>query len=264
MKYGWIKTNILDMWHEPKYNSERINQLLFCDPVAVIKDKNNYFYIEKNDGYTGWVDKRFVRLISKIDWNRFRNQKKQFVTAKTIKIFDSTQNKPIEPFELFYGTELNIISHKNSFSSIKLPDGNRIVSKSSGIQPICNKKDKVTGDLLVKEARRFIGIPYLWGGITSVGFDCSGLVQTIFRRFGIDVPRDTKQQINAGTAINKETIRTGDLLFFERHVGFAIGRHKLIHASIGGNGVRINSLKKGEDDFREDLATSLKTVRRIV
>ena len=78
------------------------------------------------------------------------------------------------------------------------------------------------------------------------------------------MPRDTKDQINSGVKIDRDKVKTGDLLFFDRHVGFAIGKNKIIHSSVSGGGVRINSLMSDTKDYRKDLDESFKTARRII
>ena len=86
MKYGWITINITDMWHKPKYNSERVNQLLFADFVKIVEEKNNFCQVEKLDGYTGWVDKRFIALCTMKTFKQFANTSKYIVSAKTVKL----------------------------------------------------------------------------------------------------------------------------------------------------------------------------------
>jgi len=102
---------------------------------------------------------------------------------------------------------------------------------------------------IVKTAFKFMGVPYVFGGSTPNGFDCSGFVQYVFRLNGIKVPRMAHHQYYAGTPIKKSQIRPGDLVFFETytagisHVGIYIGNSRFIHASSRG-AVRINSLKE--------------------
>jgi cell wall-associated NlpC family hydrolase len=117
---------------------------------------------------------------------------------------------------------------------------------------------------VIREARRFLGVPYLWGGISPAGFDCSGFVRAIFSRFGIRVPRDTRDQVKAGIKVDRVNVRPGDLLFFNRHVGIALRHNRMIHASLGGGGVGINSLRPGDDDYRKDLDDSFVTARRLL
>jgi cell wall-associated NlpC family hydrolase len=148
--------------------------------------------------------------------------------------------------------------------AVSLPDGRLVAVKKRNVAPIRKRMTSVSARALTAEARKFLGVPYLWGGITSTGFDCSGLVQAVFATFGITMPRDTKDQIRSGTGVARDRIRMGDLLFFDRHVGIATGDSRIIHASRGGGGVTLNSLTPGEPDYRPDLAASFRQARRIL
>lgn len=105
-------------------------------------------------------------------------------------------------------------------------------------------------EALVKTAKDFIGIPYLWGGVSSDdGFDCSGLTMTVYQLNGLNLPRNSKKQFDAGTAVNKNDLQKGDLVFFSlrgksnvSHVGIYIGDGKFIHASSHGKKIQIDSL----------------------
>jgi cell wall-associated NlpC family hydrolase len=150
-------------------------------------------------------------------------------------------------------------------AEVVLPNGGAVLLKAGALRPIdSNMTPSVTGRLIVREAQKFLGTPYLWGGLSPAGFDCSGLVRAVFARFGRYVPRDTKDQINAGHKVPRECIKSGDLVFFERHVGIAIGQSRIIHASLAGGGVRINSLVPGTADYREDLDNRYSQARRIL
>ena len=99
-------------------------------------------------------------------------------------------------------------------------------------------------------AQDMVGKPYRYGGNSPNGFDCSGLVQYSYSRVGISVPRTTRSQLNAGTAVSKRSLRTGDLVFFDQegkkfsHVGIYIGNGRFVHAPSSGKRVRINSLNE--------------------
>ncbi len=260
MKYGWITINITDMWHKPKYNSERVNQLLFSDFVKISDEKNNFYHVEKIDGYIGWVDKRFIALCSMKTFKQFSSQCKYIVTSKTVNVHNVKEMKS-PPHFLYYGTTFNGSKLNPNRLKISLPDKTSLIVSSSGAKLISNKT--ISASEIIKEAKKFLSVPYLWGGVTSVGIDCSGFTQTVLSRFGIQIPRDTKDQINFGDKIPRENIKTGDLLFFNRHVGFAIGSKELIHSSVGGGGVSINSLVPKYNEYRRDLDESFKTARRI-
>lgn len=108
------------------------------------------------------------------------------------------------------------------------------------------KEEKIE-DVLISNAKTHLGVPYVWGGKTHKGFDCSGFSQTVFKETGIDIPRTAEEQFKMGTAVNKEELQKGDLIFFETirkgpsHLGIYIGDKKFIHSS-SSKGVNISSI----------------------
>jgi len=252
--------NVTDMWNKPQYNSERVNQLLFADLVKILDDRKNFYLVEKLDKYQGWVDSRFIESCSFKNYQESQKERKFVVTSKSLLVSENT-NSAIDSHLLFYGTKLSGSNTNNNKFKIKLPNKKSILVSSAGIRKI--PMNCISSDV-IKDAKRFLGLPYLWGGLTSVGFDCSGFTQTILARFGIQIPRDTKDQILIGTEVARDAIHKGDLIFFRRHVGFAINKTTFIHTSVGGGGVKINSLDKNEINYRKDLDQTYKTTRRII
>lgn len=100
---------------------------------------------------------------------------------------------------------------------------------------------------LIEFAKKYLGVPYVYGGSSPSGFDCSGFVQYVFSNFGVKLSRTTYTQVNEGVAVSKENLQTGDLVFFGTasnvsHVGIYISNGNFIHASKPGDTVKINSL----------------------
>jgi len=116
---------------------------------------------------------------------------------------------------------------------------------------------------LTNEVDQVIGTPYLWGGTTKAGFDCSGFIQYIFDKYKLDLPRTSKTQAKEGTWVDQDNLRAGDLVFFNTngqgisHVGIFLGENKFAHSS-SSKGVTISSLS--ESYYKNRYVTA----RRVV
>ena len=122
----------------------------------------------------------------------------------------------------------------------------------SGNISIDGKKiyDGEKGSAIVEEAEKYLGVPYVWGGTTPEGFDCSGLVQYVYKSLGIDISRVTYTQVNEGVEVSKEDLQPGDLVFFANngdvhHVGIYAGNGMMIHAPYTGAVVEYQSIEEG-------------------
>ncbi len=121
--------------------------------------------------------------------------------------------------------------------------------KSTGVTPSAYalNKNKPTASAIIATAKKYIGVPYVWGGSTPSGFDCSGFVQYVFKAHGITLPRTSKEQYTVGARVSKSNLKAGDLVFFNTegngvsHLGIYIGNNQFIHASTS-KGVIITSL----------------------
>ncbi|MFH1374954.1 MAG: SH3 domain-containing C40 family peptidase [bacterium] len=262
MRYAFVTTNLLDLRAKPGHGSERRSQLFFGELLKVMSEQKGFCRVRQTDGYTGWADSRFLRAISARGYREHLSSINAVITVRTARIWNKSGSPP--PYFLYYGTRLHVRPDSSGLKRVILADRTSLLVKAGNLTPISMKNSPFpTGARLVAEVKRFLGVPYLWGGITVTGFDCSGLVRTVFSRFGIYIPRDTKDQISKGEKVDRDCIKTGDLLFFRRHVGLAIGRDRLIHASQGSGGVRINALERGLPDYREDLDRDFAQARRM-
>lgn len=126
--------------------------------------------------------------------------------------------------------------------------------KSTGVAPSAaalngsGSAGTATAAKIIATAKKYIGVPYVWGGSSPSGFDCSGFVQYVFKAHGITLPRTAKQQWKVGTSVSKANLRPGDLVYFANtytsgisHLGIYVGNNQFIHAS-SSQGVVISSL----------------------
>jgi hypothetical protein len=167
----------------------------------------------------------------------------------------------------------------NGFVKVSYPDGRTayVEDKFTADFEEWKKLNEESSEKIVKTAKKYMGVPYLWGGTSTKGFDCSGYTKTVYRLNGILLPRDASQQVHTGKLITEDTIdfdklKPGDLLFFGRketetqkeritHVGIYIGDTEFIHAS---GLVKINSLDKSRPNFSEYRYETFIRAKRIL
>ena len=254
-----VNINVADVRAEPKFKSERISQALYNEVVEAIEEKDGYTKAKSSDEYTGWIGSQFLSKQDKRqDYDRY------LITSNfAIGFVDADINsgrKAYFPYGCsLYGNEengfLRFESERYGDLFVNLMDTLKL---SGPIEPSNPNQNRV-----IFESEKFLSAPYLWGGRSFFGIDCSGFAQTIMRRFGWELPRDSKDQASCGFEVYRDDILCGDLLFFPGHVALAITKDRFIHSSSGNGGVAYNSFDKNSPIYHEYLHTEFKTARRI-
>ncbi|MCP4704160.1 MAG: C40 family peptidase [candidate division Zixibacteria bacterium] len=263
MKNGIIIRNIVDLRAKPVFNSERKSQLLYNEPVKIENNRGGYFRVIQPDGYSGWVNENAVQILSGAKLRKYQATLDFRVKSQKAKVKTPIKTKSNVPDFLFYGTNLASVRSEGNFHNMIDFENNRFKISKSKLESIKISKLIKPSDI-IKEAKKFLGVPYLWGGISPFGFDCSGFVRTIYRNFNIELFRDSRDQCKNGKKIALNNIKPADLLFFKGHVAIVIGKNKFIHASLGEGGVAINSLNPNDDIFRKDLFDTYLGARRVL
>jgi hypothetical protein len=166
-------------------------------------------------------------------------------------------------------TEVMLPSGKTGFvpsKQLKLHKGFRSISMGEGSAESISSE---TTEAIIAQAEKLLGVPYLWGGMSAKGVDCSGLVRISHIMNGILLPRNASQQVKCGERVELDNLERGDLVFFGTpatdqkpmkitHVGIYLGGNKIIHSS---HRVRINSLIPGEEDYYENAWKLVAAIR---
>jgi cell wall-associated NlpC family hydrolase len=163
--------------------------------------------------------------------------------------------------EVSFGTRLAIVGESGSYYSVAKPAGGQLAVPKDAVAEYASISaiPRPSGRRIVATAKRFIGLSYLWAGTSAFGFDCSGFTYTIYRRFGVGMPRDADRQALHGTPIARSDLRRGDLVFFAdssgvvHHVGIYAGGGMMVESPRTGEPVRIAPLRSGYAGARRYL-----------
>lgn len=220
IKWFITSTGVAPIYCNPNFNSECLTETVYGESNRIIDHQRNWIQVECEDGYRGWVNKFYGS-------ESYQKNNSKFIIAFPNK--DGLYN-PNYPFS----------------SIVKEPLKGAIL-----------KGDQLGFDSIIYLANQLLGIPYKWGGRSSLGFDCSGLVQSILKVCGYDIPRDSYQQKEffQDCEIKMFDTQSGDIHFFGKmgkvtHVAFSTGGYGIIHAQ--GN-VKKESLCDKDKDFNKNL-----------
>lgn len=231
--FGICNLSLTPCRSQPSHKSEMVTQLLFGEHFSVLEEQGGWSLIKTApDGYECWVDKKQYKRISGEEFNLINDVPQRLSLEFIKKIGRAGEHRNIFPGSVlpgfkkgkfFLGTDGFSFRGKSVLSSRK-PNRNNIIST----------------------AKIYLNSPYLWGGRSPAGIDCSGLTQVVYKLNGIVLPRDAHKQAAIGESLNfVEEAQKGDLAFFDNeegkiiHVGIVAGNSKIIHAS--GN-VRTDNL----------------------
>ena len=214
MTKGICNVSIAPLRADSSDKSEIVSQLLYGESADILEVKDNWTKIKTHyDNYEAWMDTKHISPVSE-----------EFVVSR----------------------KRNLV--KEPFQSTMTESGKVLLSMGSEVnfETTAPTRGRDLSESIVNCAKEFLTVPYLWGGKSFFGIDCSGFTQIIYKIHGIKIPRDTYQQAEIGDALTFiEEAKPGDLAFFENkdgrihHVGIILADQKIIHAH---GKVRIDSL----------------------
>jgi cell wall-associated NlpC family hydrolase len=251
----------------PEHSAEQVSQVVLGSVLRVLgsRDAGRWYRVECEDGYRGWIRSWSVQPFGKAELESFHSGPLVEVDSMVARVRSGPSGRSDPIREATLGARLRRQGRSGNWIRVALPDGETghlnardlLVDRSS----LRSRRRPNDIPALVRTARRFLGVPYQWGGGTPKGVDCSGLVQMVFRLHGVQLPRDAKDQyrhVRTTSYLYREAAETqfGHLLFFGEsarritHVGIGLGEGRLLHAS---GRVRIGSLRAQDPDFDRDL-----------
>jgi len=253
---GQINVSVANMYRAPEYQSEVVSQALMGEIGTVIKKNKNFTLMKLQDGYQGWISN-----YQWVDQNQ-TNLEKGCVRSHFLRIYQEP-DLTAEPLrDAVIGSHLSIKDHNDGWVKITLPDGQEGWAEERAFEPF----PKPGRDSVRQFAMEFLGYPYFWGGCSAKGFDCSGLIYTVYNLLGIRVSRDSWMQHRDAKFVGTDPLvaEVADLYFFSEdghritHVGIAIGEGKILHAR---GWVRIDSMKKSDAEYVAELTDTFVDVR---
>ncbi|MFD1887061.1 C40 family peptidase [Paenibacillus wenxiniae] len=231
-------------------------QALYGQELRLLQVKGDWAYVavvsqstpKSNYGYPGWMPK--AQMLTVTDASAYADCPVAVVSDKTTKLYGD--DRSTSRLTLSFNTRLPITARVNGWVGVHLPDDQTGWLKESTVEIIDPSKDRSqpTAAEVIATGKRFLGLPYLWAGVSAYGFDCSGFTSTIYGFHGINLPRDASAQIKEGQAVSWNNLQPGDLMFFAHkqgkgsvhHVSMYIGNGQMMHSPKAGKTVEIISI----------------------
>lgn len=230
-------------------------QALYGQEVKILKSSGNWHEIAVKDqyspknkaGYPGWVPKSHVTETA----SNYTDCQIAIVDTNIATLYNEPK-KANKFMDISYTTILPVIKEDGDWIHVQTPASGVKYLRKQDVKIVENFASipKPTQKDIVDSAKMFLGLPYIWSGISGFGFDCSGLIHSVYKNHGIMIPRDSFVQAVNGIPVAKKNMQPGDLLFFAYnqgkgkvyHVGMYIGNNQMIHAPNSSRNVEIISI----------------------
>ncbi|WP_345160270.1 SH3 domain-containing C40 family peptidase [Pontibacter saemangeumensis] len=259
-----VTISVANLRTQPKHAAELATQATLGTPIQVWKKDGTWYLVQTPDEYIAWVDAGGITLLDSAGFKNWQQSPKLLYTDPYGFAYAAADGNGATVSDLVYGDVLVLEGEQAGFYKVVFPDGRTgyIPSGSGVLYEDWVARRQPTEENLVQTSRRLMGLPYLWGGTSFKGVDCSGFTKTVYFMNGLVLPRDASQQIHLGEVVDTaggwQQLRPGDLLFFgvpaaegkpERvvHVGMWLGEGMtFIHAS---GRVRISSMNPEAENY---------------
>jgi len=231
MNFGIASIAKIPVRAKPAHQSEMCNEILFGESYTIVDEEGDWLMVQSGwDAYEGWISRGSNTPISQKDFKDLSSSIKVYCTAPVQSACISSAKASLY---LSMGSRLPFFNTRNR--QFRINDIIYTLSQDATYSGAISKNVRAA---VIETAGQLLNTPYLWGGKSSFGTDCSGFVQTILRIHGINLPRDSSDQSGHGTVVQlTDSHQSGDLAFFHNvegkitHVGFVASQGLILHAS---------------------------------
>ncbi|WP_276348497.1 C40 family peptidase [Daejeonella sp. JGW-45] len=281
--YGVANISVANNRYAPSHSSEMATQTLLGTPVKLLKKEKGYYFIRTPDNYLSYSESAGITPMSKAEFEAWQASDKVVYTTAYGHAFSEPSEESATVSDLVSGNILQVLGQSRGFYRVAFPDKRiayiPVTKAQSYVQ--WERRPNPDAEQILKSARTMLGVPYLWGGTSAKGVDCSGFTKISFFLNGIVLPRDASQQALVGEKVDiyeadtvniaksLKNLRPGDLLFFAgdkrtmrvTHTALYIGNGDFIHSA---GLVRINSMIKGSEKYADFESRTLVSARRML
>ncbi|MBA4852279.1 C40 family peptidase [Emticicia sp. BO119] len=242
--FALVNVSVANIRSMPRESAELATQALLGTSLKVLEKDRNWYLVQTPDHYIGWVDGSTIKRKLKAEIDTYQSQMKLMFARPFGFAYTSADENTQTVSDLTWGDLFVVKDTLTDFYEVAYPDARKgFIPKREAISyQDWKQMTTPSPEALTKTAFRMIGLPYLWGGTSWKGVDCSGYMRMVYQTNGILLPRDASQQAFVGEDVAFENLKVGDLLFFgekatpekpERvvHVGMWLGNNEFIHSS---------------------------------
>lgn len=270
--HALVNVSVGNLRRSPKHSAEMVDQVLMGMELKLLKTMSYWYLVQTPSNYIGWITRGTIKRLDDENYNKWLKSDRYTLTINFDQTFSQASDKSQVVSDLVLGSVFEKISTRGNWTEIQLPDGRIGFVKTRNITAYAEPENNPQLDrrAVIECAKKMMGIPYLWGGHSTKGLDCSGFTSTVFRSEGYQLPRDANMQVEQGEEIVPEedfsNILAGDLIFFGppnriTHVGICLGGSYFIHAS---DDVHVNSLDEKDALFNPYRKKTFQRIKRII
>ena len=267
-----VGISVANLRRHPGHSSELVDQVLMGMPLKMLKRKGYWILVQTPSEYLGWITRGTIDRKDSESMNAWHTSAKSEVIVNFCQVYEKPAEVSQVVSDLVLGCVVENSGMSGQWTEVSLPDERKGFVRKKYLReykPITNDTN-IDLDALIAKAKTMLGVPYLWGGNSVKGLDCSGFTGNVFRYFGYQLPRDANMQVKLGEEIIPEedysNVLPGDLIFFGpknriTHVGICLGGSYFIHSSAL---VKINSLDENDELFNPYRKRSFRHIKRII